>query len=94
MKILLYRSHNDITVLYESFVVKRKLLKEAVRKNIEEFYAKDRVKSNKVSISLKKNLCKTKLVFNHLYAWKMAHYQLLKHLPFGIVETDVFYFTL
>ena len=58
MKILFYRSHNDITVLYESFVVKRKLLKEAVRRNIEEFYAKDRVKSNElneVSISLKKN---------------------------------------
>ena len=56
MKILLYRSHNDITVLYESFVVKRKLLKEAVRRNIEEFYAKDRVKSNDVSISLEKKI--------------------------------------
>ena len=50
MKVLLCRTHDDITVLYESFVMKRKLIKEAVRRNIEEFYSKERVKSSNVSI--------------------------------------------
>ena len=43
------RTHNDITVLYDSFVMKRKLIKDAVRKNIEEFYQKEKGKSSNVS---------------------------------------------
>ena len=42
-----YRTHDDINVLYESFVAKRKLIKDTVRKNIEEFYKKENTKDSK-----------------------------------------------
>ena len=44
-----YRTHDDINALYESFVAKRKLIKDTVRKNIEEFYKKENTKNSKVS---------------------------------------------
>ncbi|XP_028411821.1 uncharacterized protein LOC114534557 [Dendronephthya gigantea] len=44
---LKYRMHDDITVLYKSFVMKRKLIKGVVKRNIEEFYTKGKEKNRK-----------------------------------------------
>ncbi|CAB4021272.1 Hypothetical predicted protein [Paramuricea clavata] len=54
---LKYRTHDDIAVLYESFVMKRKLIKDTVRRNIEGFYTKDKAKnSNKQRQSIEEKL--------------------------------------